>query len=625
MGTERNDSRRRAGRWLAAGLLGLAIALTFRPALDNGFVSFDDNIYVTENPVVRRGLEAGSLRWAFTSTYASNWHPLTWLSHLADVSLFGMDPRGHHLTSVLLHLLNGLLVLRLGLVLTGSLGAAIAAAALFALHPLRVESVAWVAERKDVLAALWFLAGALAYAGYVRRPGPLRYLGVVACHGLGLLAKPMAVTFPVVLLLLDWWPLGRLGVRRGASAASPARILGEKAPLLLMSAAVSAVTVLVQRQVAQEVTERFALADRVGNSIVSLLQYWAKTLWPARLAHFYPHPGAALPGLAVALAAAAVVLVTVAAWRVRRRAPWPGFAWAWFIVTVVPVIGIVHVGAAAMADRYTYLPFVGPVLALGAAVAALARALPRAAPALAACCVAAALAAAVLAHRQTAVWRDDWTLATHAVAVTERNWIALNDIGLVLLRQGRPREAIAPLAESVRHRPDWHGSRHNLGVALREVRRFPEAVEQLDAALRIVPEYWPARLARAEALGRWGAELADAGRSGEALARLDQAIAGNPGNPDYRYNRGRLLLDTGDLAGAREELGRVVALAPRHALGLAALGEVLESAGDPAGAGRLYGRALEIDPALDAARRGLDRLARGPRPRGAGGATPPSP
>ncbi|HEY6000299.1 MAG TPA: hypothetical protein VI078_13500, partial [bacterium] len=344
-----------------AALLAAATLAAFLPLLDAGFINLDDPTYVTENAHVRDGWSAAAARWALTGFDAANWHPLTWASHLTDVWLFGLRPAGHHATSLGLHALAAALLALALARLTGRVWPGTLAAALFALHPLRVESVAWVAERKDVLAGLLGAATLLLYARHVRRPSPRRLVAVTAAFALGLMAKPTLVTLPLLLLLLDWWPLGRL---RAASTAPRARLILEKAPLLALSAASCVVTYLAQaRQGAMVGAEVFPIGDRALNALSSYGAYLGKTLWPAALAPFYPHRGAGLAPATALLLATLLAGICAAAWTLRRRCPWLLCGWLWFLGALVPMIGLVQVGLQGMADRYTYLPSIGLALA----------------------------------------------------------------------------------------------------------------------------------------------------------------------------------------------------------------------------------------------------------------------
>ncbi|MGH9361727.1 MAG: tetratricopeptide repeat protein, partial [Thermoanaerobaculia bacterium] len=351
--------------------LGLALltVLVFAPVVRHDFVSLDDPAYVTGNAQVRRGLTAEGFRWAWGNEVAGNWHPLTMLSHMLDAELHGLDPGGHHLTSLLLHAANAVLLFVLLRRLTGAAGRSAAVAALFAVHPLHVESVAWIAERKDVLSAFFFFLALLAWSGYARRPSSWRYLLALLAFALGLLAKPMVVTLPLVLLLLDVWPLGRLPL---AAAAERRRALGpllrEKLPFVLLALGAAAVALVTQRE-AMSPLAALSLGRRIANALLAYAAYLSDTVWPRGLAVFYPLPGA-LPAWRVALAAVLLAALTALALARLHRSPWLAVGWLWFVGMLLPVIGLLQVGSQARADRYTYLPSIGLFVALVWEVAA---------------------------------------------------------------------------------------------------------------------------------------------------------------------------------------------------------------------------------------------------------------
>ena len=433
-----------------AAMLGVAVAaLAF--AIYSGvgghsFVAYDDPRYVAANPIVARGLSKAGIVWAFTALHASNWHPLTWVSHMLDVELFGMDAGWHHRVNVLLHAANGALLFWWLLRATGSRFRSALVAALFVAHPLHVESVAWVAERKDVLSTAFFLITLHAYLGWTRRPTLLREATVLAAFAAGLLAKPMLVTVPAVLLAVDFWPL-----RRMESRTSARRSLVEKAPFFVLSALSAAMTILAQdRGGAIASSDTLPWAARAGNALVSYAVYLWQTVWPAHLAVFYPHRGAALPAWQVV--ASAVVLASITAlvvWQ-RRRRPFLAFGWSWYLVTLLPVIGLLQVGLQARADRYTYIPLVGIFIAAAWSIPELGGVRRAAA---AAGCAAALLLLGAVARGQVAVWRDSTTLFTHAIAHVPDNWLALKNLGVEQFKAGDGAGALRSFEAAVRLRP----------------------------------------------------------------------------------------------------------------------------------------------------------------------------
>ncbi len=369
--------------WAICGFLLCAVFLVFGQTVRHEFIDFDDDLYVYQNTHVTQGLTAQGIGWAFTARVANNWHPLTWLSHMLDCQLYGLNAGGHHLTNVLLHATNAILLFLLLGRMTGALWRSAFVAAVFAIHPLRVESVAWVAERKDVLSGLFFMVTLWAYVGYVRHTFSLRrYLTVALLFALGLMCKPMLVTLPCVLLLLDYWPLGRLAAKGANGAglandmqsprpASPLRLIVEKIPLFALAVASCVVTPLAQG-IAVATTEQLSLSSRVANALVSYVVYIGQVFYPLGLVPFYPHPKDGLPIGSVAGAALVLSAITIAVVVLRRRCPYLFVGWFWYVGMLVPVIGLVQVGMLAMADRYTYLPQIGLYVALTWALAELA-------------------------------------------------------------------------------------------------------------------------------------------------------------------------------------------------------------------------------------------------------------
>jgi protein O-mannosyl-transferase len=404
----------------------LAVALVFGQTVGHEFINYDDQQYVYENPQVEGGLTLRGIAWAFTTSHASNWHPLTWLSHMVDCQLYGLHAGGHHLTNILLHAAAAILLFLVLWRMTGDLWPSAFVAAVFAVHPLRAESVAWVAERKDVLSGLFFLLILWAYVSYARHPfSPIRYLTVVVLFALGLMAKPMLVTLPFLLLLLDYWPLGRIGLPAagGGSFPFPRRVVVEKIPLLALAIASCMATFLVQVK-AVVALDAIPISSRIANALVSYVAYMGNFFYPMGLAVFYPLPASGLPIWKVVGSTLALTGVSVAAQAWRRRFPYLFVGWFWYLGMFVPVIGLVQVGSHSMADRYTYLPQIGLCLAVtwGVTQIAVSRHYRRWV-----CGVASVLAVLVLmgiAWRQTSYWRDSETLFTHALACTANNYIA---------------------------------------------------------------------------------------------------------------------------------------------------------------------------------------------------------
>ena len=586
---------------VVAGLLLLAVGLAFGRAAGHDFVNFDDNVYVYDNPRVAAGLTADGIVWAFTGRHAANWHPLTWLSHMLDVQLFGLRPAGHHASSVLLHGLTAAFLFLALRSLTGRLWTSAFAAALFALHPMRAESVAWVAERKDVLSGLFFALALGAYARYARRPSSLpRYLAVVALFALGLMAKPMLVTLPLLLLVLDCWPLGRgcparrsAPDRPGAHPRRWGRLALEKVPLLLLSAASAAVTLWAQREAIVS-DELLSPGWRVANAAVSYVEYLGKSLFPANLAVFYPHPGSGLAAWKAATAGGTLVAVTAGTLAVRRRHPWLAAGWLWFLGMLVPVIGLVQTGGQATADRYAYLPQIGLAVALAwttAAAGGTARRRPMA-------CGAAAAALALLAlgaWRQTGHWRDSETLFTRALAVTPGNALAHNNLGVFLSTKGRTDEAIAQYRRALELWPRYAEAATNLGVALAGRGLLREAMGSYRDALSSDPGHAGARY-------NLGNALALLGRDDEAIREYERALAVDPGMTEARVNLCAALERRGRPEEAAAQCRAALADKPDSSEAHANLGAALAALGRFDEAVRQHEAALRLAPASAEAR-----------------------
>lgn len=454
-----------------AYLLVAAVLGAFSPVVGNGFILLDDWTYLLRNPHLADGITAGSLRWACTESYAANWSPLTWVAHLLAVRLFGLAPPGHHLVNLLLHALVAALLFRVLRAMTGRPWPSALAAALFALHPLRVESVAWASCLKDGLSGLCWVLALGAHLRYARRPSAGRALALALVFALGLMAKPAVVTLPFVLLLLDVWPLGRLARPGGAGGTGPhgipwqgaAGLVREKIPLFLLAGASSVVTYRVQASWgAMDHFGALPLGDRAGNALVSYAAYLGKTLLPRDLAIYYPHPGH-FAGIG-RVAAALLLLLAVSALAAAsfRRRPWLAVGWCWFLGTLVPMIGLVQVGAQAFADRYAYLPHMGLALAVawGAAEAVARRPGTRAAAVGFAGAVLVALA--LVSRQNTRNWKDDLSIFGHAAAVTRDNWLAENNLGVAWGTLGDEGKAREHFTEALRIRPGYPMAEENL-------------------------------------------------------------------------------------------------------------------------------------------------------------------
>jgi tetratricopeptide (TPR) repeat protein len=556
---------RRSGFWICLALLAASFAV-YAPVRHFDFVNFDDPEYVRDNPHVRAGLTSGSLAWAFTSTESANWFPVTRLSHILDAQFFGMRAGPQHLSSVLFHALAALVLFAFLSRATRAPWPSALVALLFAVHPSHVESVAWVAERKDVLCALfWFLA-LWAYVRYAERPGAGRYLLVLLPFCLGLMSKPMIVTLPLVLLLLDVWPLGR----------RPA--LREKVPFFALAFAAAVATYLVQRgSGAVEALAAFPFGLRVENALVSYVVYAAKMFWPTRLAVFYPYP-TRIPLWQAGLAAVALAGISILVLRSVRSRPYLAAGWLWYLVTLAPVIGVVQVGAQARADRYLYVPMVGLAIMLAWGAADWLRRAPRLRPAVAVVAAAACLLSAALATAQVQHWRNSQALFEHALAITDGNYLAHHNLGVALAEMpGQLPEAIAHYRAALAIQPDSARAHTDLGSALAKLPgRLPEAIAEYRAALRISP-------GSAIPHNNLGNALASVpGRLPEAIAEFQAALGIDPEYAEAHNNLGFALGQTpGRLPEAMREYREALRLRPdypeAHANLAAALAESAES------------------------------------------------
>lgn len=572
-GTGPGSTDRRRTLVLALILAAMTVA-AYAQVHNLPFIPGDDRAYVSKNPVVLQGVTAKGLWWALTSLDNANWHPVTWVSHMLDVQLFGPAPGRHHLVNAAFHVLDAVLLLALLARLTGAVWRGALVAAVFALHPLRVESVAWVAERKDLLSGAFFLLTVAAYLWHVRRPGERSFHWVTASFALGLMSKPMLVTVPALLLLLDHWPLGRASTR-GRTAeylASLRPLVREKLPLLALSVLDALLTLAAQARGGAVASLGAAdAADRLGNALTSYVAYLGKALWPAGLAAFYPYPQDGIPWQRVVGAAVLLAAACGLAFRERQRRPWLLIGWLWFLGMLVPVLGFVQVGGQARADRYTYLPLIGVLVAATWSVPG-----PHLRRHVAAALLLAAAGLGALAgmtEAQVRYWRDGVTLYRHALAVNARDPLSHFRIGQILAEEGKFDEALSHLRESVRLARDGARQAYATGLFLEDLGRGGDAVAFLEEALRIEPRY---------PLAHFMAGLIQAkhGAFPEAAAHLREAIAQDPGFAEARYQLGVVLAQAGDLQGAVDNLSAPSVLSsPLAAQAHYNLGVVLEQLG----------------------------------------------
>ncbi len=590
---------RHARRAVVLASLLLLAAAALWPVTRAGFV-FDDRGYILANESLRYGLSAGALRSYLLSAREANWHPLTWISHAIDVQLFGLNPVPPHAANLLLHLANVALLFLFLERSTAALWPSAAAAALFAIHPLRVESVAWISQRKDLLAGLFLLLTLHAHLRWARRPGAGRFLVAPTLFALGLMAKQTLVTLPLMLLILDWWPLGRWGAGAAPSSRSRWLPLVEKTPLFLLALGGGVLAFWAQSSGgALRSAASYPFALRAANAVVSYAGYLGKTVWPANLSVFYPFPVA----ISLPKAAAAVLLlagITAAAWRLRPIVPAATAGWFWFIITLLPLAGLIQIGDQAMADRYTYLPHIGLFMGTAWLLAAATRHPPMGRAA-AAAVVAAIVLFAGATHRQARFWRDEFSLFSQALRADPGNALADFTLGYLLDTEGRHAEAEAHYRAAIRSRPGYAAAHGNLAGLLRERGALDEAEDHYREALRI-------NASSAPSLYGLGVLRADRGRWEEAIGFYREALRIRPEYPQALNNTGVALTKLGRLIEAESFYRQALKIQPDHVLANYNLGSVLAAAGRPEEAKRFLAAALAVDPGLRQARELLERL-----------------
>ena len=564
---------------LLIGLLLAAVTLIlYWPVQSFDFVNFDDDIYVTDNRQVQRGLSMEGLRWAFTTFHTGNWHPLTWISHMTDVEAYGLDAGGHHRTNALIHAAAALLLYIVLRAMTGSLWGSALVAALFAIHPLHVESVAWVSERKDVLSGFFWILTMGAYTHYAKNPSLRRYLLVLVSFGMGLLSKPMLVTLPFVLLLLDYWPLKRLAGTRTAfdpwvyaggtaGRAGLLRLIVEKVPLFIVAAAACIVTLIAQREVGALWTlEKMPFEQRIANAFVAYMEYIRKMLWPADLSVLYPHAGMP-PAWKTGLAVTLIASLSYVAVRKAREMPFLLVGWLWYLGTLVPVIGIIQVGSQSMADRYTYLPLVGLFLAAAWGAKSLVEKRPLLKPVVIACVIVALAGLPIPSRVQVETWRNSVTLFEQALRMTEVNPLAHHNIGAYYLERNECQKAVPHFLMALEAKKDYPYALSNLGVCTSRGNDPERALRLFDKAIRIEPRFTKARIDRAIYLMRLG-RLEEAGMDFLEILKM------KPDHEAAHTNLGLIFVQQGKLGDAEAHLREALRVNPRNAEALNNLGLV---------------------------------------------------
>lgn len=640
-------------RWLQISMIVIALMVTtiaaYWPVLTCDFVNVDDNIYVWSNPVVQQGLSGEGWTYAWTEIVCANWHPLTILSLEADSTLWGFRPIGYHATNLALHTINVALIFAVLYQMTNSVVRSSCVAALFGLHPLHVESVAWVSERKDVLSTFLFLLMLLAYVRYAKRPSILNYLPVFILLAMGLMAKPMLVTAPVLLLLLDFWPLQRMGATKAppSNERFPGRsvrmLIREKTPLFGLSLADGIMTVVAQGDARHNVTDLTFFAQ-LANVFNAYLWYLRKTFVPTHLMAFYPHPGQNLPWISIGAGLAVVCSVTVWVFRQGRQKPYLLTGWGWFVVSLLPVIGLMQVGTQAYADRYAYLPHIGLFVALvwelhsWTARAAWSRI------AGATGIVVSLVACGWLTHQQIGTWKNAETLWRHALIVDPNNGRAHLQLAIELHNLGQDEEAVQHMEQGAQLATGKlvANTYYNWALALIALQRDQEAEDKLRTAVKLEPEFTSAleqrwsllakherhqeadlvarQLVRAYInkakrypnIAQWQLFVGDIqlrmGNPGEALPYFERALKLNPKDDIACYGLGMAQLQLGNVNGAKASFRRAIDLAPQSAFNHFRLGEILETESNFTEAKRHFAKAVELEPTNDEFRQRLDRL-----------------
>jgi tetratricopeptide (TPR) repeat protein len=579
-------------------LLILAIIVAYGQVRNFDFIDFDDGLYVAENIHVQEGLTLEGLIWAFTTFHSANWHPLTWLSHMLDCELYGLNPMGHHWTNLQLHMANTLLLFFILQLMTGAIWRSAIVAALFALHPLHVESVAWVSERKDVLSTFFGMLMIAAYYRYVKISGLKNYLLVIILLSLGLMAKPMLVTFPFVLLLLDYWPLKRFQLINKNSQPDEApgfvrqpsfRLFLEKVPLFIPVVISSILTFSAQQgEGALVPLEALSIKTRFANALISYVSYVLKAIWPRNLAVYYPHPVGTLPIWQIFGAALLIAVVTYGAIRLLKRHPYVAVGLFWYFGTLIPVIGLVQVSDQAMADRYTYIPLTGLFIVVTWGVSELLAKWHYRKIFLGVSAVIIISALTACTFFQASHWKNTIALFENAVKVTENNYRALNNLGTALVDKGKNDEAILHFAEALRVNPHKTDARNNLANVLFIQGKYGEAISHYYKVLKINSEHAAAHYNLAYVLSTQG-------RLDEAVVHYKEALRINPENEKAHFNLGNIWINQGKIKEAMAHLAEAIRISPDYAEAYNKIGLILFQQGKYKKAGVFFSKAIQVN------------------------------
>lgn len=607
------------------------VLVAFWQVKNNGFVNYDDPRCVPENVHIQRGLNSTDLKWAFTTSHAGYWQPLTWLSFMLDFKLFGLNPTGYHIVNLLLHLANSILLFLILTRMTSAMWQSAFVAALFALHPLHVESVAWIAERKDVLSAFFWILTMGAYVFYIEKPDTKKYLLVILLFSFGLMAKPMLVTLPFVLLLLDYWPLGRFRSRQPTSyekvsgskkknprakypsSAAEAKatppydqvfswlyiwpLMREKIPFFVLAVASSIMTFIGQQKAgAMESLDILPIDARLGNALVTYASYIGKTFYPHNLAVFYPLQE--VPPWGAALAAVFILVVAALVIRKAKTMPYLAVGWLWYLVTLVPVIGVIQVGMQSMADRYTYIPLIGLFVAMAWAISDLTKNWRHRQVALAAVGGMILSACICLTFIQVKQWQNSFTLFEHAIQAVDNNYLAHNNLGVALSDIGKNEEAVAHYSEAIRIKPTYENAHFNLANHLSKQGRTDEAIEHYLEVLKLRPDY-------SKAHNNLALLLTLRHNFGEAIVHYRAALQSDATNAGIHHNLGIALMATHGYVEALDQFQEVVKINPGSAEAYNDLGIVSAQLGKTDEAIGYFRHALWLRPGYDAARKNL--------------------
>ena len=594
--------RRYQSEFIISFVLILTTLVVFWEVTNHGFLNYDDNQYVTQNHHVQAGLTLKSIKWAFTSAEFYNWHPLTWLSHMLDSQLYGLNPMGHHLSSLLFHIANTVLLFLILKRMTGILWPSAFVAALFALHPLHVESVAWIAERKDVLSGFFWMLTMWAYICYVKRPGAYRYFLTLIIFAFGLMAKPMLVTLPFTLLLLDYWPLDRFRFGHtndlesnglsstGFQKSALSRLILEKIPFIGLAIISSIVTVIAQQKGGAVMPfDAISLKYRIANALVSYITYIGKMIWPGHLAVFYPHPGITLPIWQVVAAILFLLSISFITVLAVRRFPYLAVGWLWYLGTLMPVIGIVQVGGQALADRYTYIPLIGLFIIFAWGTADFVKKWRYKNIFLFTSAGAILLYFIVFTRLQVSHWSDSISLFEHTIKITNNNYIAYNNIGIALVKKGKVEDAIEYYRKALKIYPNFALAHNNIGIVLFKKGKLEEAVSHFNRAIRINPN-------DAKMHNNMGAALSKQGKLKEAIDYYYRSLKIKPGELNVFYNLGITLAELGKLEEAISYFFKVLQINPNDAEVYNHIGVILAKQGNLEEAIDYYSKSLKIKP-----------------------------